>query len=94
MALTLTNPDLISNPDSPGGSRKRSRKKQTRTVPCPEMGCSRMCRSQAELAIHRNSHTKVSGETIRDGGSWPSGRVPDFRFELSTLNVQAPDIDR
>ncbi|KAL5268760.1 hypothetical protein ACHWQZ_G002567 [Mnemiopsis leidyi] len=41
-----------------GSNRKRARKKQTRTVPCPEPGCTRMCRSQAELAIHRNSHTK------------------------------------
>ncbi|XP_063683921.1 zinc finger protein basonuclin-2-like isoform X1 [Bolinopsis microptera] len=41
-----------------GSNRKRARKKQSRTVPCPEVGCTRMCRSQAELAIHRNSHTK------------------------------------
>ncbi|XP_063683924.1 zinc finger protein basonuclin-2-like isoform X4 [Bolinopsis microptera] len=44
-----------------GSNRKRARKKQSRTVPCPEVGCTRMCRSQAELAIHRNSHTKVPG---------------------------------
>ena len=53
------------HPDSQpvlGSSRKRARKKQTRTVPCPEQGCTRMCRSQAELAIHRNSHTKVIEE--------------------------------